>query len=366
MEFKHLNIIGLMTGTSMDGIDISLVKTNGIDLQNLNENYFYEYDSKTKDVFLNLLKNNLSDNLNIKRDLDKLITEEHFKALKDLKILEQCDLVGFHGQTIYHNAQDGLSLQVGDPTLLSELIKKNVIYDFRSRDMQLGGQGAPLAPIYHKLLIQNNKLELPSCFLNIGGVANLTYWDGQILHGFDTGPGNGLMDTFIRSISQNFYDKNGEIASKGIPNKVLIQSFLNDIFFKKSPPKSLDRNSFKIYYDKLLKKKLSTPDTLATLLAFTVESIVAAIDILPKKIKSIVVTGGGYKNIYLMKCLKNKLKIKFYRENELNANFDFVESELIAYLSARSIYKLPFTFPSTTGVSISSSGGKAIFYKNPN
>ena len=366
MEFDYLNIIGLMTGTSMDGIDISFVRTNGVELKKLNENYFYEYNNKTKDLLLNLLKNNYNDNLNIKRNLDELITVEHFRALKDLNIVEKCDIVGFHGQTIYHNPKDRLSLQIGDPKLLSELLKKNVVYDFRSRDIQLGGQGAPLAPIYHKLLIQKQKLELPCCFLNIGGVANLTYWDGQILQGFDTGPGNGLMDTFIRSISKNYYDKNGTLASKGIPDDILIKSFLDDDFFKNLPPKSLDRNDFKTHYDNLLRKKLPHKDTLATLLFFTVESIVQSINILPKKIKSMVITGGGYKNVYLIKCLKNKLKIKLYSEKELNSNFDFVESELIAYLSARSLYKLPFTFPSTTGVSISSSGGKVMIYKNPN
>ena len=362
MDYETLNIIGLMTGTSMDGIDISLVKTNGISLETLDENYYYEYNNKTKDLLLNLHIRKLENYKKNKQKLDALITKEHYKALITFNIINKCEIIGFHGQTIFHDPKEKISIQAGDPQLLANLTKKNVVFDFRSQDMELGGQGAPLAPVYHKLLIQKLKLKTPSCILNIGGVTNITYWDGINLIGFDTGPGNALIDKYIRSISNKYFDKNGYLASKGIPNKEIIKKVLNNSFFKSPPPKSLDKHTFENFYNELIDKNFSTYDTISTLTEFTVESIVHAFNFLPQNIKNIVVTGGGYKNLFLMKRLKEKLKLSFLKEKDLRLKFDYIESELIAYLSARSIYKLPFTFPSTTGVSKALSGGKLYKY----
>jgi anhydro-N-acetylmuramic acid kinase len=350
-----------MTGTSMDGIDISLVKTNGKDLIRLNENYFYKYNNKTKDFLLSALDNDVILHLK-KKKLDELITREHYLALKKLNILDKSSLIGFHGQTIYHNPNIKTSIQLGNPKKLATMLKKNVIFDFRCRDIELGGQGAPLAPIYHQFIIKSLNLELPSCILNIGGVSNLTFWNGKKLIGFDTGPGNALMDDYIQKISNKYFDKNGILASKGLPNKEIIKKFLNNSFFKKLPPKSLDRNSFKDLYRELLNQKMSSHDTMATLAEFTIETIIIALKYLPEKIKSLLVTGGGYRNSYLMKRLEERLNIKIINENEININFDFIESELIAFLSARTLYNLPFTFPTTTGVSEISSGGKIYSY----
>ena len=358
MKFDYLNIIGLMTGTSMDGIDISLVKTNGYDLKRLNKNYFYKYSNETNKFLLEILNEDVSINLKKKKLLDDIITEEHFKAIKDLNIIKKSDLIGFHGQTIYHNPNIKCSIQLGNPLMLAKMCNKNVVFDFRSKDIKMGGQGAPIAPIYHKYIIEDLGLELPSCFLNIGGVANLTYWDGNQLIGFDTGPGNALMDNYISTISNKRFDKDGVLASKGIPDKKIIKSFLHHDFFKKPPPKSLDKHSFIGFYDELLKKKYSNADIMATLAEFTVESIVSSLLFLPQTVNSILITGGGYRNIHLMNRLKERLKLKFLNEEQLGIEFDYIESELIAYLSARSVYNLPITFPSTTGVSRPSSGGK--------
>ena len=362
MKYEYLNVIGLMTGTSMDGIDISLVKTNGQDLIRLNENYFYRYSNETKDFLLSILDEDINVNLKRKKYLDEIITEEHYQALKNLDIVNKSDLIGLHGQTIYHNPNIQTSIQLGDPKKLAKMLNKDIVFDFRSKDIQLGGQGAPLAPIYHQFIIDSLNLELPSCILNIGGVANLTFWDGKTLIGFDTGPGNALMDNYIKITSNKYFDKDGIIASKGTPNKKMINQFVNNIFFKKKPPKSLDRNSFIDLYNELLSKNLSAPDTMATLAEFTIESIVIALNFLPKKIKNILITGGGYRNNYLMKNLKDRLNVTIINENEINIKFDYIESELIAFLSARSLYNLPFTFPTTTGASKISSGGKIYSY----
>lgn len=346
-----------MTGTSMDGIDISLVQTNGLDLRRLDKNYFYKYNAQTKNELLDILKEDINFNLKRKKLLDDFITNEHYLAIKDLDIIDTCDLIGFHGQTIYHNPQKKVSIQLGNPGKLAKLLNKDVVFNYRENDIALGGQGAPIAPIYHQFIIESLNIQLPCCFLNIGGVSNLTYWDGNSLIGFDTGPGNALMDNFMFTRLNKNYDKNGILASKGTPIKKEITKFLKFDFLKNLPPKSLDRQSFIEFYNDLLKKNYSNADFMATLAELTIESIVSSLKFLPHKVKSILITGGGYRNIHLMNRLEDRLRLKFLNEKQLGINFDYIESELIAYLSARSIYNLPFTFPSTTGVLKPLSGG---------
>ena len=347
-----------MTGTSMDGIDISFVQTNGLHLKRLNKNYFYKYSANTKKTLTSILKKDLNFNLKRKDYLDNFITNEHYLALKDLDILSSCHLIGFHGQTLYHEPDNKISVQLGNPKKLAQMLNKNVIFDFRSKDLSLGGQGAPIAPIYHKFILETLDIELPCCFLNIGGISNLTYWDGETLIGFDTGPGNALMDDFMTSALNESYDKDGILASKGTPIKEEIINFLKFDFFKKPPPKSLDRQTFLYFYNELVKKNYSVHDIMATLAELTVETILTSLEFLPKKVENIIITGGGYRNIHLMERLRDRLKIKVFNEKQLGINFDYIEAELIAYLSARSIYNLPITFPTTTGVSKPSSGGE--------
>ena len=351
-----------MTGTSMDGIDISFVQTNGLNLRRFNKNYFHKYSNKTKLFLIDILNQDINFNLKRKQYLDEFITNEHYLALKNLDIIETADIIGFHGQTIFHDPVNKISIQLGDPKKLALMLKKNVIFNFRTKDIEFGGQGAPLAPIYHQFIIEEFNLELPSCILNIGGVSNLTYWDGIKLIGFDTGPGNGLMDNYMSVISDKHFDKNGTLGSKGTPDKKVIKSFLNHEFFKKPPPKSLDKLSFIDFYNELLKKNYSNADFMATLAELTVESIVSSLKFLPNIVNSILITGGGYRNIHLMNRLEDRLRLKILNEKQLGINFDYIESELIAYLSARSIYNLPITFPSTTGVLQPLSGGKLYNY----
>ena len=166
--------------------------------------------------------------------MDDFITNEHYLALKNLDIVKRCDLIGFHGQTIYHNPQKNISIQLGNPKMLSKLLNKNVVFNYRETDISLGGQGAPLAPVYHQFIIESLDIDLPSCFLNIGGISNITFWDGNSLIGFDTGPGNSLMDDYMSIMFKKNYDKNGQIASQGTPIKDEIKKFLKLDFFKKT------------------------------------------------------------------------------------------------------------------------------------
>ena len=276
-----------MTGTSMDGIDISLVRTNGVDLKRFNKNFYYKYSSKTKKFLENILKRDINVNLNKKSFLDEFITKEHYSALKDLDIVQKCDLIGFHGQTIYHNPKKKISIQLGNPAKLAKLLNKDVIFNYRSDDIESGGQGAPLAPIYHKFIVENLKLELPCCILNIGGISNLTYWDGNELIGFDTGPGNALMDDYMSNLFNQNFDREGSIAAKGTPIEKEIKKMLQHNFFKTLPPKSLDRQEFTLQYNELINKKHSVYDTMATLANLLLETIATSLKLLPKKIKYI-------------------------------------------------------------------------------
>ena len=361
MKNSFLNVIGMMTGTSMDGIDISLVKTDGLDLKNI-KNYFFEYDHNQKKQLNQILKNkdDIIRNNKLYEEANNFVTKLHLKSLKNFSFRDNIDLIGFHGQTIHHDPVKKKSIQLGNPYLLSKESKKNIIYSFRSEDIKLGGQGAPIAPIYHKYLIDKFSFKLPSCFLNIGGILNLTYWDGKTLIGFDLGPGNCLMDDFIQLVSDNFFDKDGFMASKGTVDKKFAKSFSRDIFFQTKPPKSLDKNYFNNYLNALVLKNHSKENTMATLLELTIISIVNSLKFLPNKIKSLYLCGGGSKNKFLVSKIKDLFDDILLEDTILEIDPDFIESEMIAYLSARSFYKLPITFPKTTGVKVPLSGGKLI------
>lgn len=351
-----------MSGTSLDGIDVSLIETDGNFVKRLNKNYYHPYKASTKRKFLKLVNKDLKEIKKTRKYFDELINNEHFEALQNCKILNECEYVSFHGQTVYHDSITKTSIQLGDGKNLSKLIKKTVISNFRDNDLKNGGQGAPLSPIYHQNILQNLKLDLPSCVLNIGGVANVTYWDSKNLIGFDTGPGNSLMDDYIKLKLGKYFDNKGYLASQGSIYRPFIQKFLDSEFFYIKGPKSLDRNSFKTNFEDLVKKNLSIPDSLATLAECTVKSILLSLESLPQKPKNIIIVGGGYKNNFLLQRLIKNIDIRVIREDEIELDFDFIESELIAFLGARSIKKLPITFPSTTGVKKPLCGGKIYKY----
>jgi anhydro-N-acetylmuramic acid kinase len=257
MRNNFLKVIGMMTGTSMDGIDISLVETDGISLKNV-KNYFYEYNQNQKKR-LNDILNNKNDILNEKKlfkQENRFVTDLHIDSLKKFNKYKDVDLIGFHGQTILHDPFNKISIQLGNPYSLANELKKNVIFSFRSLDIESGGEGAPISPIYHKFLIEKFRFKLPSCFINIGGILNLTYWDGKELIGFDLGPGNCLMDEYITSVSNIFFDKDGIIASKGKIDQNFVSNFFNNSFFKLNFSSLFPSNNMGIEHD-LLKTCLS-------------------------------------------------------------------------------------------------------------
>ena len=362
---KFLNVIGMMSGTSVDGIDVSHLVTDGLSTFKKKEHFFYKYSTTTFEMLSkSILKyNEIKNDKAFINHLQKIVTLEHINALKEFSPVDSCDLIGFHGQTIFHDPKNKFTLQLGDPKLLSDYFKKNVAYNFRENDILNGGEGAPLAPIYHKHIIELNKVKLPACLINIGGISNLTYWDGHSLIGFDSGPGNCLMDRYMNIMFNQKYDFNGRFANLGNIDEFRLKFIMKDKFYEKKWPKSLDREYFRNKLEILKNSDMLPKDIMATLNELTFRSITNSIELLPKQIKSISLIGGGYQNKFLKSKFIKKFKNKFIDLNNYNLNSNFIESDLIAYLSARALYKLPTTFPETTGVNKPTSGGEIYFFK---
>ena len=263
------------------------------------------------------------------------------------------DLIGFHGHTIDHRPHEGVTTQIGDGKLLSQLTGISVVNDFRSEDVRKGGQGAPLVPIYHKALFENE--EKPVAIVNIGGVANVT-WIGkneEELLAFDTGPGNALIDDLIKAKTGNNFDKGGNIAKSGKVNAKILNEFMENDFFTKKPPKSLDRNHF----TPISKNNgISTEDAAATYAAFTAKSIAISANFFPSKPSKWVIAGGGRYNMAIMDALKNSLQ-NVVTSDELGINGDVLEAQAFAFLAVRSLLNLPNSFPGTTGTTQTVSGG---------
>ena len=382
---KSYYSLGLMSGTSIDGVDASIIQSDGKAQYKTILDKYFEYP---KDIYEDLTK--LKDKIKSAKDLkrfekqtksiEKKITLFHGKAIN--KILKKSkvnvDFIGFHGQTIFHNGKKKISKQLGDGNLLSKLTKKTVVYNFRQNDLKNGGEGAPLTPIFHKLLVDQNKIDLPVIILNIGGIANITCIDHKkTISSYDVGPGNCLIDEWIRlnSKNKNKYDKNGKIAQSGKTNSKILKKAIKK-FNKLEDQKQL---SFDVRdFDLSFARSLSLKNGAATLTDFTSQLLAQAInselDLIfgngrwgKEKIFGgcrILICGGGRKNKTLMKLIKKNIHKPFFMvidKFELidiyNIDGDFVESQAFAYLAIRSFLKLPISFPKTTGCKVPCTGG---------
>lgn len=340
--------IGLMSGTSLDGIDASLIKTDGENFFEQISNIYFPYTNEFQDK-LKYVGNSGLNWLEIERELTLYHAECVNEIIRDSKYQSHnINIIGFHGQTVYHNAPGKLTWQIGNPHQLAYLTKINVISDFRRRDIAGGGVGAPLVPIFHKCLMQEKKK--PVAVLNIGGVANITYIDDNALLAFDVGPGNALInDTTLKFFGKN-YDEDGNLAAQGNVREDVIKELSKHKFFQLPPPKALDRNDFINFISDL---KLTPLDLIATLTKFTVFACISGIEFLPKMPLEIYVCGGGAKNLTLINWLSNELKnlhdckvVHF--KNGIDPNF--IEAQAFGYLAARYLRNLPGSFPSTTSV----------------
>ncbi len=359
---KNFSALGFMSGTSGDGVDSSVISSNGKDSVIIKYNRFDAYPSKLSNK-IHRIKENISKmqdllkySSNIK-ELEREITDFHVDIA--IKISKQInyDLIGFHGHTIYHNADEKISKQIGLGNSLSRKTNKTVVYDFRQKDIKNGGEGAPLAPIYHlaliKTLFQENKIKVPISVLNIGGIANITEIDKNFkITSRDIGPGNCLIDKWMRNNSNKLFDKDGSYAMKGKIDKFIFDQYMDNYFYSKiNSRRSLDTNDFDISFA----KGLSLANGTTTITNLTSE-------LLSKKIgnNNIYVCGGGRKNKYLINSLKNKIKNKVSSIDDLNIDGDFIESQAFAFIAIRSYLELPISFPSTTNCKTPTVGGTIV------
>jgi anhydro-N-acetylmuramic acid kinase len=369
---KKWNSLGLMSGTSGDGVDASIIKSNGINQYESIKDKYFEYDSSTyKDIHNLKEKIHKIEHLEIyKSEIDNLerkITIFHAEIIKELNLSDDT-IIGFHGQTIYHSAKEKISRQLGNGKLLNQLTNKNIVFDFRSNDILNGGQGAPLAPIFHHLISIQNKIKLPVCFLNIGGISNATIVNkGSLLEliSKDIGPGNCLIDAWVRKNSNYKFDRDGVFASTGNRNEIIFEQ-AQELYMNRNNKKKLsfDTNDFDISFV----RGLSLEDGVKTLTDFTASIIGEELSLFFKnskeKIHDILLCGGGRKNKVLLKRIKENLSsdINFKFIDDYKINGDFVESQAFAYLAIRSIQQLPISFPNTTGCNSSCTGGQ--IFKN--
>lgn len=376
--------IGLMSGTSMDGIDAALIETDGEkiikELHGVSLTYDTQFKIQLKEIEATVRK--YSGNISAAKkystehvfdEVIKQSTQLHIEAVKRLLEIshysaDQIDVIGYHGQTLFHQPANKITIQVGDSQLLADQINITVVNDFRSRDVLAGGHGAPLAPLYHQALAIRDQ-KIPIAIVNCGGIANLTIITGETtddIVGFDTGPGNGLIDRYIKlkTLHQEHMDTDGKYGNKGKINNTVFEKFyqLLNPFLNLKPPKSLDIGDFELIPELNV---LSIEDACATLEAFTADTIVKSIDHIATDIPKLwVLAGGGWNNpvIYseLKKRLQNKLgsatEVKL--ADEIGWNSKYMEAQLIAYLAARCLQNKPITFPSTTQAPKPLTGGK--------
>lgn len=352
-------VIGLMSGTSADGIDGCVVLTDGEHVTRTGISLCQPYRSEVARAVIAARSDAagfLSDP-HRRQALSTAITDEHSDVVRQLASLSTAEgigpveLAGFHGQTVYHNPAAGRTIQLGDGQRLARQTGLPVIYDFRRADMSAGGQGAPLAPVYHQMLLRQAGLAQPAGFLNLGGVANLTACSDEALLGFDTGPANGLMDAVCQDELGRGYDKDGALAATGTPSLGFIAAVLADPFFRQTGPRSADWAQFTGYLQRADFTALTAADKLASLALLTARSLAMSVAGLPFALKTLVVAGGGVHNKTLMTAIKDSLPeaMKIITAEQINASSDTIEAELIAVLAARHSAGLVSTWPQTTG-----------------
>jgi anhydro-N-acetylmuramic acid kinase len=360
---KIYTALGLMSGTSMDGVDASIIQSDGKTSYHVISNKYFKYnlDFFKKITSLREIISYPNDLINMSREIKSIEREiTLFHAQISNKIIEKSELkidfIGFHGQTIFHDVEEKITRQLGDGNLLSQLTKKNVVYNFRQADLKNGGEGAPLTPIYHKLIVESfekeNKLKMPVSILNIGGIANITSINEKFnMISSDIGPGNCLIDKWIRTNSDKNFDDDGNIAKSGKIDKFILEQSLDNFYNNNNninKKKSLDTNDFDISFA----RGMSLENGAATITEFTA-------DILSKKVlnNDIYVCGGGRKNSFLINSIQNKIHNEIKKIDVLDINGGFIESQAFAYLAIRSYLGLPISFPETTGCNRPTTGG---------
>ena len=360
---KVLRALGLMSGTSMDGIDVALVETDGEDKVTRGPAMTFAYGPEMR----NLLSQSMTDARMITQrrerpgalpHAERELTEHHGAVVshflrKHRIAREDIDVIGFHGQTILHRPADRLTVQLGLCEVLAELTRIPVVFDLRAADVAAGGQGAPLVPVYHRALAAKIP-QRPLAIVNIGGVANITWIgrDGRLI-AFDTGPGNALIDDWVRLKTGEAMDKDGALAATGKVDGAVVSGYLSDPYFHAVAPKSLDRNAFNLDQVDGLKPE----DGAATLAAVTARAIVQSLALVPDRPELWVICGGGRRNKTLMSMIAGLVESAVVPAEAVGLDGDSLEAEAWGYLAVRSMKGLAITFPGTTGVREPMTGG---------
>ena len=364
--------LGLMSGTSMDGVDAAFLLSDGETIEAFGPSAFLPHDRRElRALMLGAQAAQAAPTAALRdpvrwplavRAAAATTTEAHARAVERLLAANPTHprpaLIGFHGQTLTHRPAEGFTLQVGSPARLAARLGAATVGDFRSADMAAGGQGAPLVPVFHAALARRLGVAAPVAILNIGGVANVTYVDparGDLI-AFDTGPGNALLNDWVAASLGAAFDEGGAAALAGRADTGLVEAWIADPFFAAAPPKSLDRDRFKRALDDCA--GLSAEDGAATLALYTVESVAAALRLLPNPPARWLVCGGGRRNLALMEGLRRRLNAAVDPVEAAGLDGDMLEAQAFAFLAIRVARGLPTTFPTTTGCRAPVCGGR--------
>jgi anhydro-N-acetylmuramic acid kinase len=350
--------IGVISGTSMDGIDVALIRSDGRSRVETGPGATFAYPPEVS-AALRAVIADPQQALERLETLEAAVTDAHVAAIEAFMARFAIDrgavaLVGMHGQTVLHRPGERFTRQLCDGRRAAAALGLDVVNDFRAADVAAGGEGAPLVPLYHAAM--SAKLERPLMLLNWGGVGNVTYLgaDGEIV-AFDTGPANALIDDFMARRLGLSHDEGGALAAAGKVDEALVASFMRDAFFDRPPPKSLDRNHFHAIMQAV--EPLSDADGAATLAAFTVEATAAATRHFAVSPARWLVCGGGRRNATLMAALAARLGARVEPIEAIGFDGDVVEAQCFAYLALRSRQALPLSLPTTTGVPRPMTGG---------
>lgn len=353
--------IGVISGTSMDAIDVAMLRTDGDNQVQTGPARAYAYDPALRQDLLAVIGDPLRAEQGDLTALESAVSDAHADAVRRFLADEglkpgDIDVIGLHGQTVFHAPQRRFTRQLGDGPRVARTLGIDVVYRFRHADIATGGQGAPLVPLYHRALA--SALPQPLMVLNLGGVANITYIDGETVIACDTGPASALIDDFMLARRGLAFDRDGALAASGTVDRPCLETLMDNPFFALPPPKSLDRNEF--HRRAAVVAPLGDADGAATLTAFTVEATAAILAHLPNRPLRWLVTGGGRLNLSFMRLFAARLGVPVEPVEAVGWDGDGLEAQCFAWLAVRSQRGLPLSLPSTTGVPCPMTGGENV------
>lgn len=362
MDDKVYTALGLMSGTSLDGVDVAIIETDGVDIFGFGASAEAEFSPADRQVLVAVTRDALNwrfrgPPLNSFAQGENVIDAAHIDAIGAL----EADIIGYHGQTILHHPpvdnKRGQTLQLGRGQVLADKLGIPVAYDFRTADVEAGGQGAPLAPIYHEALVRYSKIKGRVAVLNIGGVSNVTAIDnGKIIWATDCGPGNGPLDSWVSSQTEDSYDVDGKYSLAGTVNHRIIKQWFSRNFFKRSIPRSADRYDFDVLNEM---EDVPLEDGAATLASFCAQAV--AQDLANFSADKLIVCGGGRKNPAIMGMLDMHTEADVVSAEDVDWDGDMLEAQAFAYLAVRTLKGLPISFPETTGAPRPLAGGRLAY-----